>query len=171
MARERRSNLFLDSQVIPSCRPCIDTEATTIRAGGGATPHTGAEEPEATIVLISPFRCRMWALHDRLESDITEESCKAEIGSFQRHGQLVPVLGRRLRNDAHHDVELIYGARRLFVARHLNMRLRVELRSLDDRAAIVAMDIENRQRTDISPYERGLSYARWLSQRHFPSQA
>ncbi len=171
MTRERRSNLFLDSQDARARKPCIDTEAAGIRAGNGATHLAGAEEPEATVVLISPFRCRMWALHDRLESDITEESCKAELGSFQRHGQLVPVLGRRLRNDAHHDVELIYGARRLFVARHLNMPLRVELRNLDDRAAIVAMDIENRQRTDISPYERGLSYARWLSQGHFTSQA
>ncbi len=32
------------------------------------------------------------------------------------------------------------------------------------------MDIENRQRQDISPYERGLSYARWLREGHFDSQ-
>jgi ParB family chromosome partitioning protein len=32
------------------------------------------------------------------------------------------------------------------------------------------MDIENRQRADISPYERGLSYTRWLRSGYFQSQ-
>jgi ParB family transcriptional regulator, chromosome partitioning protein len=119
---------------------------------------------------VSPFRCRMSDLHARLEGHVTEESCKAEIESFLRHGQLVPVLGRPLRGDPDCDVELIYGARRLFVARHLNMSLQVEIRALSDREAIIAMDIENRHRTDISAYERGLSYLRWLRTGHFDSQ-
>jgi ParB family transcriptional regulator, chromosome partitioning protein len=122
------------------------------------------------IVALSPFRCRMWMLHDRIEEHITEESCQSELASFEAHGQLVPVLGRTLRGDPDHDVELIYGARRLFVARHLNQPLMVDLRQLSDREAIVAMDIENRQRVDLSPYERGLSYARWLSAGYFSSQ-
>lgn len=127
-------------------------------------------EKERVIVSMNPFRCRMWSLHDRLEEQITEQSCRAEIESIRRHGQLVPALGRRLRGEPMHEVELIYGARRLFVARHLNLPLKVELRDMTDREAIVAMDIENRQRQDISPYERGLSYARWLREGHFNSQ-
>lgn len=121
-------------------------------------------------VSISPFRCRMWAHHDRIEAQISEETCRIEIESFSAHGQLVPVLGRTLRGDPACDVELIYGARRLFVARHLNKPLLVQLRDLSDKDAIIAMDIENRHRSDISPYERGLSYARWLRTGHFPSQ-
>jgi len=123
-----------------------------------------------SIRLVDPFRCRMWELHDRLESDITEETCKEEIESFLKHGQLVPVLGRPLIGDHAHDVELIFGARRLFVARHLNKPLAVELRDVSDREAIVAMDVENRQRKDISPYERGRGYARWLRTEYFESQ-
>lgn len=123
-----------------------------------------------SIKLVDPFKCRMWDLHDRLESEVTEESCKAEIESFLKHGQLVPVLGRPLRGDHDHEIELIFGARRLFVARHLNKPLAVELREIGDREAIVAMDIENRQRCDISPYERGLGYARWLRAKYFESQ-
>lgn len=122
------------------------------------------------IVSVNPFRCRMWSLHDRLEEHITEESCRGEIESVLRHGQLVPALGRKLKGEPMHEVELIYGARRLFVARHLNLPLKVELREMTDREAILAMDIENRQRQDISPYERGLSYARWLREGHFNSQ-
>lgn len=123
-----------------------------------------------SLVTISPFQCRMWAFHDRLDTQITEASCRAEIESFSKHGQLVPVLGRALRGDLNYKVELIYGARRLFVARHINKPLLVELKDVSDREGIIAMDIENRQRTDISPYERGLSYLRWVQAGHFHSQ-
>lgn len=122
------------------------------------------------VQFVDPFRCRMWDLHDRLDAHITEESCKTEIESFRRHGQIVPALGRKLVGDPTHDYELIFGARRLFIARHLNKPLLVELRSMTDREAIVAMDIENRHRQDISPYERGLSYANWLRAGNFASQ-
>jgi ParB family transcriptional regulator, chromosome partitioning protein len=123
-----------------------------------------------TIISIDPFRACMWPLHDRCDEHVNESTCRAEIDSFERHGQLVPALGRTLRGDPDHDVELVYGARRLFVARHLNMPLLVELREMSDRDALVAMDIENRQRTDISPYERAMSYTRWLSRGYFGSQ-
>jgi ParB family transcriptional regulator, chromosome partitioning protein len=122
------------------------------------------------IVSVNPFRSRMWPLHDRFDQHINEKTCKAEIESFSKHGQFVPVLGRPLRGDPGYDIELIYGARRLFVARHINKPLLVEVRSLSDREAIIAMDIENRQRTDISPYERGVSYAQWLRSGQFSSQ-
>jgi ParB family transcriptional regulator, chromosome partitioning protein len=122
------------------------------------------------IVSISPFRCRMWDLHDRFDGAVSEDTCKDEIESFSRHGQLVPTLGRPLNSDHDHDVELICGARRLFVARHLNKALTVELREMSDREALIAMDTENRLRVDISPYERGMSYARWLRSGHFQSQ-
>jgi ParB family transcriptional regulator, chromosome partitioning protein len=123
-----------------------------------------------SIVSVNPFDCRLWDLHDRLEGALTEESCKAEIESFAKHGQLIPALGRQLPRDSSHKIELICGARRLFVARHINVPLLVELREMSDREAIIAMDIENQQRTDISTYERGLSYARWLRSGHFRSQ-
>ena len=121
-------------------------------------------------VAVNPFRCRMWELHDRLESYVSAETCRAEIDSFSRHGQLVPAIGRPIKGDPDYDVELICGARRLFVARHLNKPLLVELREMTDREAIIAIDIENRQRSDVSPYERGLSYTQWLRAGYFHSQ-
>src|SRR5262245_58621032 len=122
------------------------------------------------IISVSAFRVRMWDLHDRIDSQVNEQTCRAEIESTLRHGQLVPALGRRLCGDPDHDIELVYGARRLFVARHLNVPLLVELRDVSDREAIVAMDLENRVRRDLSPYERGMSFARWLRSGHFHAQ-
>jgi ParB family chromosome partitioning protein len=122
------------------------------------------------IVSVNPFSCRMWSEHERLQEYINEEGCKAEIESFQMHGQLLPVLGRPLRGDPNHEIELIYGARRLFVARHLNMQLRAEIREITDREAIVAIDIENRQRQEVSAYERGCSYQSWLRGNYFNTQ-
>lgn len=123
-----------------------------------------------SVVKVDPFRCRMWEFHDRLDAHINERTCRDEIESVSRHGQLVPALGRPLRDDQTHDVELIYGARRLFVARHLNKPLAVEIRTMCDKEALIAMDLENRVRRDISPYERALSYAHWIRSEHFNSQ-
>jgi ParB family chromosome partitioning protein len=119
---------------------------------------------------VNPFRCRVWDLHDRLDHLIVEDGCRNEISSFAKNGQLIPALGRPLRDDPDYEVELICGARRLFVARHLNVELLVDLRELTDQEAIIAMDVENRQRQDISPYERGLSFARCLRGGYFESQ-
>jgi ParB family transcriptional regulator, chromosome partitioning protein len=122
------------------------------------------------IVAISPFKCKLWDLHDRLDSTVSEETCKAEIESFRRHGQIVPALGRLLKGDPNYEVEIVCGARRLFVARHLNTPLLVEIRSLSVRDAIIAMDIENQERQDLSAYELGLRYSKWLRREVFLSQ-
>ena len=124
-----------------------------------------------SIVSMDPFRCRMWALHDRLEDHVTEESCREVIASVSKHGQLVPALGRVLRDVEGYDAELIYGARRLFVARYLKKPILVDLHEqILDIAAVQAMDAENRLRSDISPYERGQSYFKWLRSGYFKSQ-
>jgi len=123
-----------------------------------------------SIVSVDPFKCRVWALHDRFAGGINEGTCRLEIDSFGKDGQIVPALGRRVVDDPECEVELICGARRLFAARHLKMPLLVELRELSDREGLVAMDIENRQRQDISPYERGVGYRCWLQEGVFASQ-
>jgi len=120
---------------------------------------------------IEPAGCMLWQFHERLGDELSSESCTELISSIQRHGQRHPVLGRRLTRASGGRIELIYGSRRLFAAAHLGIKLLVEVRELDDREAIVEMEIENRLRTDISPYERGMCYRRWLNARLFNSQA
>lgn len=119
---------------------------------------------------VSAADCRVWHMHARGDL-LDERSCASLIDSMRANGQRIPVLGRRCGSPDDASIELIYGARRLFAAQHLGIDLLVDVRDLDDRAAIVEMDIENRVRTDISPYERGMSYRSWLSAGHFSSQA
>jgi ParB family transcriptional regulator, chromosome partitioning protein len=123
------------------------------------------------IELVEPARCTLWQFHERFGDEPSGESCKELITSIQRHGQRHPVLGRRLAQASGAKIELIYGGRRLLAAAKLGVKLLIDVRVLSDREAIVEMEIENRLRTDISPYERGMSYRRWLNARLFASQS
>lgn len=123
-----------------------------------------------SLITVDPFRCRVWDLTDRIEEYVTEESCRAEIASMERDGQLVPVVGRVLKNDPDFDIEIVCGSRRLFIARYLNVPIRVEIRDLTDRQAAVAIETENSLRKQTSPYERGLWLAKLLRQGIYRSQ-
>jgi ParB/RepB/Spo0J family partition protein len=118
---------------------------------------------------VNSAHCRMWHLHSRLGDEITEKSCEPLIQSIRVNGLKHAVLGRRI-DEPGFSIELIYGARRLFAAQHLGITIPVKLCELDDREALVEMDIENRVRRDITPYERGLNYRRWLAAGFFPNQ-
>jgi ParB family chromosome partitioning protein len=122
------------------------------------------------LVEVSPFRCKSWDGHGRMEEYVTEATCRSEIESVAANGQLLPVIARSIATDPNYDFEIISGSRRLFVARHLNIRIRLEVRDLTDKECIVVFDHDNRLRKDISPYERGRSFVAWLAAGHFASQ-
>lgn len=123
-----------------------------------------------SFVTTDPFRCRVWTLNSRIEEHVTEESCRTEIESVRRDGQLVPVVGRALKDDPDFDIEVVCGTRRLFIARHLKIPLRVELRELTDRQAAAAVETENTLRRQTSAYERGMWLSRLLKQGLYRSQ-
>lgn len=120
---------------------------------------------------LDPAECIVWEFHARHGAENSTDFCSDLVESFRLHGQRHPVLGRRIEGSEHSPVEIIYGARRLYAARELGIRLLVDIRRLDDRAAVIEMEVENRNRTDISPYERGMAYRRWLNASLFSSQA
>lgn len=114
------------------------------------------------IILISPFRCRVWTFNQRSEEKLTEEACKDLIEDIKASGQQVPALGRRLYNDPDCDIEIVYGARRHLATRLLGRDLIVEIREMTDDEALCAMEKENQQRMAPSPYERGRTWLRLL---------
>ena len=119
---------------------------------------------------VQPTKCKMWHLHERLGENINGESCSSLLRSIAAYGQRHPVVGRRIPEAQGYAIELIFGARRLFVAQQLATPLLVDIREIDDRTAVIEMEIENRVRADITPYERGLSYRRWISNGIFGNQ-
>ncbi len=63
-----------------------------------------------------------------------------------------------LDDDSQYDFEVICGARRHWTAKHLSWPLLIEVRDLDDRQAFILQDLENRDREDVSDYERATDY-------------
>jgi ParB/RepB/Spo0J family partition protein len=122
-------------------------------------------------IQVKPSQCRVWTLHARSEEHLSKDSCADLVESVRKHGQRHAVLGRKIAARDGVDFEVIYGARRLFVARQLEIDVLMDVRDIDDRSALIEMDVENRARSDISPYERGQNYARWLRAGHFKNQA
>ena len=105
--------------------------------------------------LISPFRCRVWTQHSRPEEQLTEHALKSLRESVDRNGQHQPALGRPVTDDPDYDVEIICGARRHAAALALGRELIVELRTLTDAQAYVAMYEENVEREGDCPYIQG----------------
>ncbi len=123
------------------------------------------ERQEKTLHLVDPARCRMWERHNRDYALLTPENCRDLIDGIKAQGQQeFPAIVRRLEGDAH-DFEVICGARRHYAVSWLRannypqFRYLVEVRDLTDEEAFRLADIENRDREDISDYERAVDYA------------
>lgn len=123
------------------------------------------ERQEKTLHLVDPDRCRMWDRHNRDYALLTEDNCRDLIDGIKAQGQQeFPAIVRRLEGEDH-DFEVICGARRHFAVSWLRghnfpqFRYLVEVRDLTDEEAFRLADIENRDREDISDYERAVDYA------------
>jgi ParB family chromosome partitioning protein len=123
------------------------------------------ERQEKTLHLVDPDRCRMWERHNRDYALLSEENCRDLIDGIKAQGQQeFPAIVRRLEG-GEHEFEVICGARRHYAVSWLRAnnypqyRYLVEVRDLTDEEAFRLADIENRDREDISDYERAVDYA------------
>ncbi len=153
--------------------------ATEVPAGAGTPPSnlgllTGRESAIRAAASgkrltritrkVPPERCRIWAHHNRRYDMLSSESCADLIEGFRtKGGQEFPAIVRIVREDDQYDYEVICGARRHWTATHLKMDLLIEERELTDEEAFVLSDKENRDRKDISDYERALDYMHALN--------
>lgn len=112
---------------------------------------------------VCPDRCRIWERHNRRYELLSAENCADLIEGFRtKGGQEFPAVVRVVTGDDKHDYEVICGARRHWTATHLKVDLLIEERNLSDEEAFVLSDKENRDRKDISDYERAQDYLRAL---------
>ncbi|UWQ21507.1 ParB/RepB/Spo0J family partition protein [Jannaschia sp. W003] len=126
------------------------------------------EIEEKTLRWVDPAQCRMWARHNRAYELLTEDNCRDLIDGIKSQGrQEFPAVVRATGDDAV-PYEVVCGARRHFAVSWLRahnfpqMRYLVEVRDLTDEEAFRLADIENRDREDISDYERARDYAEAL---------
>lgn len=124
------------------------------------------EREEKTLHWVEPERCRMWERHNRDYSLLSAENCRDLIDGIRSQGQQeFPAIVRRVTDDPDHDYEVICGARRHFAISWLRannypqFKYLVEVRDLSEEEAFRLADIENRDREDISDYERAIDYA------------
>ncbi|RYH01282.1 ParB/RepB/Spo0J family partition protein [Salipiger sp. IMCC34102] len=121
---------------------------------------------EKVLRLVDPATCVMWEGHNRAYDLLTAENCADLIEGMKAQGQQeFPAIVRRLSGgDA--EYEVICGARRHFAVSWLRannypqFRYLIEERDLTDEEAFRLADIENRDREDISDFERARDYAR-----------
>ena len=122
-----------------------------------------------TFQKIDPSRCRLWEHHNRSYSLLNETRCQDLIeGIKAQGGQEFPAIVRAIRNDPDFDFEVICGARRHWAItwlreHHYDYKFLIDVRDLSDEEAFRLSDIENRDREDISDYERAVDYKNALS--------
>ena len=139
--------------------------ARFLKRGNAISDRLSGEHEEKTLHWVDPARCRMWARHNRDYDLLTAENCRDLIEGIRSQGrQEFPAIVRRV-NEADHDYEVICGARRHFAVAWLQdqnygqFKYLIEVRDLTDEEAFRLADIENRDREDISDYERAIDYA------------
>lgn len=120
---------------------------------------------EKSLRWVDPEECRMWERHNRAYELLTEDNCRDLIDGIRSQGrQEFPAIVRKT-GDPDQPYEVICGARRHFAISWLRannypqFRYLVDLRELTDEEAFRLGDIENRDREDISDYERARDYA------------
>jgi ParB family chromosome partitioning protein len=124
---------------------------------------------EKLVHLANPIRCKVWSIHDRAAVWFSEENCADLIASWQAIGQQKTAIARRIKDDPDFDFEIIEGARRRWTAEFLGKPLELEIRNISDQEAAAMMESENADRKDISPFERALSYQRFIDMGVFES--
>jgi ParB family chromosome partitioning protein len=134
------------------------------------------EIEEKTLRWVDPAQCRMWERHNRAYDLLTEDNCRDLIDGIRSQGkQEFPAIVRAT-GDAAQPYEVICGARRHFAISWLRannypqFRYLIELRELSDEEAFRLADIENRDREDLSDYERAVDYLDALGRYYGGSQ-
>ncbi len=132
---------------------------------------TRGEMVEKALYWVDPIRSRMWEHHNRRYELLNEERCADLIQAFKAQGkQEFPAIVRELKGEKEFDYEVVCGARRHFTVSWLRahnypqFKFLIEVRDLTDEEAFRLSDTENRDREDISDYERAVDYHHAIKQ-------
>lgn len=128
-----------------------------------------SQREEKILHWVDPASCVMWERHNRAYGLLNEDNCCDLIDSLKAQGrQEFPAIVRRLPAGHQAEYEVICGARRHFAISWLRannypqFHYLIEIRDLTDEEAFRLADLENRDRADLSDYERASDYLRAL---------
>ncbi|MYA16476.1 MAG: ParB/RepB/Spo0J family partition protein, partial [Gammaproteobacteria bacterium] len=140
-----------------------------------ATPRQEASKAADSrhIETIDPADVRPWRYHNRTGSGMDEASLGDLTNSILREGQQQPGLARRLPSGDTHQVEAIFGVRRLEACRRAGVRWRAEVveESVSDAWCAAQMHSENEWTERVSPLENALQWKPMLAAGVVPNQA
>lgn len=131
---------------------------------------------EKTLLLVDPKRCRLWKQHNRRYELLNEQRCADLIEGIKAQGkQEFPAIVRRVNDESGYEWEVICGARRHWAVSWLRehnypeYKFLIEERDLTDEQAFRLADVENRDREDISDFERAEDY-KYALNRYYDTQ-
>lgn len=107
------------------------------------------------IVELDPNKIKQSLIKDRLDSNYDEATIGELEASMRERGQIVPGLVRPIAGKVD-EFEIVYGRRRLAVAKRLGIGFKASIRSLSDEEAIIFQGEENTARNDLSFIEKCL---------------
>lgn len=130
-----------------------------------------SEAVRGTEFLVDTEDCRPWKFHNRDSIWMNVDKCQDLISSIRKNGQKVPIFARKIENDVEgKNWEIIAGRRRWFACNHLGIKIRVKATDANDRECAILMNLENKDRNDISEFEDAISYKQQLDANLFDSQ-
>jgi ParB family chromosome partitioning protein len=137
-----------------------------------ASKRSRTKPADATpeVLSVDPRTCRVWPGNQRAAERLNEERCQDLIESFLSLGhQHTPAFARVSTANDGSDYEIVAGSRRLWAATWVrenhrpDFQFRIKLLGLSDEEACWLSDSENRERDDVSDYERALAYKHVLA--------
>ncbi|MDM0029094.1 ParB/RepB/Spo0J family partition protein [Variovorax saccharolyticus] len=84
-------------------------------------------------------------------------------------GNETPIRVRPIQPAEGYGFEIIYGHRRHQACLELGIPVRAQIEDATEHMLFVAMELENRSRKDLSPWEQGMFYAKALDRGLYPS--
>lgn len=127
--------------------------------------------------LVDPKICRIWSGNARRYELLQLADCQDLINGLLAQGkQEFPAIVRAVHGSAGIEYEVVCGARRHWAISWLrtnsypDFKFLIEVRDMSDEEAFRLSDIENRDRADVSDFERAQTYLAALTQHYGGAQ-
>ena len=136
-------------------------------------PTAGGKRESLRVEAFDPDQVRPWRFHNRRGSGMDDESIEALAQSIAKDGQQQLGLARRLAPGGTHQVEAIFGVRRLEACRRAGVPWRAEVRdaSFSDARCASLMHGENEWTAGVSPLENAVQWQSLLQAGVFKNQS